>query len=86
MGDNRMGSVCHNSHVTGGLLMYELCERCKKPTNGMFLMSWFNTQTICLKCSEKELKRPDINEAKEAENKALREGNRNFKGIGLNRK
>ena len=43
----------------------------------------FNTDTICLKCKEKERKRPDYGRAEAAEIAAVKAGDRNFKGVGL---
>lgn len=43
----------------------------------------FNTQMICMDCQDKEQKRDDYDKAVKEENKALKSGNRNFKGIGL---
>ncbi len=58
------------------------CERCGVYTN-VTIMSWFNTQTICLFCSDNERMRPDFDEAREADEAACRAGNFNFEGIGL---
>lgn len=58
------------------------CQRCDKETD-IYIMSWFNTQEICMQCSEKEQKRIDINKAKQADIDACKQGNFNFKGIGL---
>jgi hypothetical protein len=46
-------------------------------------MSMFNTQEICLDCSDAERKRPDFEAAREAEAAAVRSGDYNFKGVGL---
>jgi len=43
----------------------------------------FNTQLICLECSKKEQKRSDYEKARKADEAEIREGNYNFKGIGL---
>ena len=59
------------------------CERCGGALEGGRTMSMFNTQCICMECAEKERKRPDYREAVKAERKAVEQGNRNFKGIGL---
>lgn len=58
------------------------CQRCGK-AGGCYIMSMFNTQMICLDCKDKEEKRDDYDKAVKEENKALKNGNRNFKGIGL---
>lgn len=59
------------------------CERCKKPTNGVTIMSMFNTQVICMPCKEEEKENPRYMEAVEADRKAIVKGDYNFKGIGL---
>ena len=46
-------------------------------------MSMFNTQLICFDCSDKERKRDDFEAARKADEAAIRQGNHNFKGIGL---
>jgi hypothetical protein len=46
-------------------------------------MSYFNTQEICLDCSEKEKELPRYADAKKAEAEAVKRGNYNFRGIGL---
>jgi len=57
------------------------CQRCFKKTLS-HTMSWFNTNLICNSCSNKEADHPRYKEAREAEEKAVRSGNYNFKGIG----
>lgn len=47
-------------------------------------MSMFNTQTICMDCKDSERKDPRYKEAQEAELAAVKAGNYNFPGIGLN--
>lgn len=59
------------------------CHRCGKETS-VTIMSYFNTQTICMECSDKERENPRFEEAREADEMAIRNGNYNFKGIGLN--
>lgn len=59
------------------------CDRCGKPLNGIRIMSMFNTQTICMDCKKKETEHPDYAKARDAENEAVKNGDRNFKGIGL---
>ena len=46
-------------------------------------MSMYNEDCICMKCKEKETKRPDYKTAQDAELKEVKKGNCNFKGIGL---
>jgi len=60
----------------------EKCDRCSG-TEKAFTMSFFNTDWICEDCDEKEKKHPDYPKAKEAELKAIKQGNFNFEGIGL---
>jgi len=58
------------------------CDRCGK-TNACLSMSWFNTDMICIACSEKEKEREDYKEAKEKENAEVKKGNYNYEGKGL---
>ena len=58
------------------------CQRCYAKANG-HTMSMFNTQLICFDCSDKERKRDDFEAARKADEAAIRQGNYNFKGIGL---
>ena len=46
------------------------------------IMSFFNTQMICMDCSEKEKTHPDYPRAREAEREAMGRGDYNFPGIG----
>jgi len=57
------------------------CQRCGKETN-VHIMSMFNTQDICLDCSDAEQNDPRYKQAQEADEAAIRSGNFNFKGIG----
>lgn len=59
------------------------CDRCGGSLKDGRTMSMFNTQCICMKCKEKERKRPDYDKAVEADNEQIRQGNYNFEGIGL---
>ena len=52
------------------------CHRCGKESVG-FIMSMFNTQMICIDCSEEEEKRSDYEKAREADIKAYLNGNKN---------
>ena len=61
------------------------CDRCGGSLDGGRIMSMFNEDVICMACKEKERQRPDYRKAVEADNEAIRNGNRNFKGIGLDR-
>lgn len=58
-----------------------ICERCKKETD-VHVMSFFNTQEICLECEDEEREHPDFKSAYQAEVKACQRGNFNFPGIG----
>ncbi len=62
--------------------MGQTCQRCGKETI-CTIMSMFNTQMICLDCKDAEKKHPDYKAAVEADEAAIRQGNTNFKGIGL---
>lgn len=57
------------------------CRRCRQQTN-ITTMSRFNTDIICPSCEEREIAHPKYPEAAEAELRAVRAGNYNFKGIG----
>ena len=61
------------------------CDRCGAPLT-VRILSMYNEDVICMECKEKERKRPDYREAVEADNAAIRRGDRNFKGIGLKKK
>ena len=63
----------------------KFCDRCGKPLNGGRIMSMFNTDCICIDCSNAERKRPDFNEALKADEAQIRQGNYNFKGIWLSK-
>ncbi len=43
----------------------------------------YNRDIICIDCKMKEEKRPDYEDACEAEIKEIKKGNLNFGGIGL---
>lgn len=58
------------------------CERCNEQTS-VTITSMFNTQTICMKCKAVEEQRPDYDAAVKADVAAIKDGNFNFKGIGL---
>lgn len=57
------------------------CDRCGAQTNA-FTGSYFNTQTICISCSIEEREHPRFKEAQDADQRAVLNGNFNFKGIG----
>lgn len=62
----------------------EHCDRCGGSLEGGRMMSKFNEDCLCMKCIEKEQRRDDYKTASDAEIEAVRKGNYNFKGIGLN--
>ena len=57
------------------------CERCGQETISQS-MSFFNTDMCCSDCLEKEKKHPKYQEARDAEEAAVRRGETNFPGIG----
>lgn len=57
------------------------CQRCGKPTIAM-IMSMFNTEEICMACSDAERKDPGFEDARAADERAVRCGDYNFPGIG----
>jgi hypothetical protein len=61
----------------------ENCDRCHKPTNGTTIMSMYNNDVICMSCKDAEKKRDDYKTAVDADNAEIKNGNFNFKGIGL---
>lgn len=58
------------------------CDRCGYETNA-FTGSYFNTETICLRCRDLEEQHPKFEEARQAELAAVEQGDYNFRGIGL---
>ena len=57
-------------------------EDCYKTSTG-FIMSMYNEQMICAPCKDRETKRDDYRAAADADDAAIRQGNFNFRGIGL---
>lgn len=57
------------------------CDRCGGSLKQGRIMSMFNTQCICLKCSKEEKQDKDYNKAVEADHREIKKGNYNFKGI-----
>jgi hypothetical protein len=47
------------------------------------MMSWFNTEQICMTCVMKERQHPAYKKARQVCDVAYRMGQRNFPGIGL---
>lgn len=58
------------------------CDRCGGSLEGGRTMSMYNTDCICMKCKQEERKREDYHKACDAEREAVKNGDRNFKGIG----
>lgn len=58
------------------------CERCGTESYG-FIVSMFNTQTVCFPCKKAEEEHPLYQEARAAELAAVKNGDFNFPGIGL---
>lgn len=61
------------------------CKRCLHDTGMATTMSIFNTDIICMGCSDKERDHPDYKLAKDAELEACKRGDYNFPGIGYRR-
>ena len=58
-----------------------ICDRCGDKTT-VHTMSWFNTDDICMSCSDEEEQHPDYDYAKEKERAAVISGNHNYPGVG----
>ncbi len=58
------------------------CARCHKSFDGARTMSRFSTDCICERCAAEERNHPDYRKAVEAELESVRNGDRNFPGIG----
>lgn len=59
----------------------ENCDRCGGSLKNGRIMSMYNTDCICMECKKKERERADYKKACDADIKAIRQGNYNFKGI-----
>lgn len=59
------------------------CDRCGKPLTDGRTMSMYNTDCICIDCKRKETERPDYKTACAADAEAIKKGDFNYKGIGL---
>lgn len=59
----------------------EKCDRCGGSLKGGRTMSMYNTDCICMKCKEKEMKQSDYEKAVEADHEEISKGNYNYKGI-----
>ena len=62
------------------------CDRCGGSLEGGRIMSSFNEDCICMKCSEEERKKPEFKQAVQADIEQIKAGNFNFKGIGFPKK
>ena len=58
-----------------------ICHLCGQKTISQS-MSFFNTDMCCSDCLDKEKKHPKYQEARDAEEAAVRRGETNFPGIG----
>ena len=61
------------------------CQRCYAETM-VYTMSMFDVSLICPSCAESEKNHPDYDQARLAEEAAVKKGNLNFPGIGFTRK
>ena len=59
----------------------ETCDRCGGSLEKCRIMSMFNTECICMVCSEKEKKDKDYDKAVKADYEEIKKGNYNYKGI-----
>ena len=59
------------------------CDRCGGPLDEGRTQSMYNADVICMECKRRERGRPDYGRAVEADIAAVKAGNWNFKGIGL---
>jgi len=57
------------------------CHRCFDATE-FHIMSMFDCALICMKCHTSERAHPDYEKAQKAEAEAVKNGDRNFEGIG----
>ena len=57
------------------------CDRCGQDLKSGRIMSMFNTDCICMACSDKEKKHKDYKKALDADREEIKKGNYNFKGI-----
>lgn len=59
-----------------------ICDRCRRETAAI-TGSIFNTQVICMTCSDAERAHPDFEAAQKAEAEAVKGGDLDFPGVGL---
>lgn len=58
------------------------CDRCGTTDVVALTGSYFNTEMICLACSDTERAHPDFERARRAENAAVLRGDYNYPGVG----
>lgn len=58
------------------------CDRCHVESPRFTKMSFFNMDTICPECEEKEKAHPQYEEARRVEREACLNGDMNYPGIG----
>jgi DNA-directed RNA polymerase subunit M/transcription elongation factor TFIIS len=59
----------------------KFCDRCGKILE-IRTMSMFNQDVICMECKDKESAHPKYEEARKRDLQEIKNGNRNFEGIG----
>jgi hypothetical protein len=59
----------------------KFCDRCGGSLEQGRTMSMFNTECICMQCSDKEKQEKDFEKAVNAEHEEIKKGNYNYKGI-----
>ena len=69
--------------MTDRFFAQRTCDRCHKPLTGGRTMSRYNDDCICMECDKKEHEREDYPKASEAEREAVKRGDLNFPGIGM---
>ena len=61
---------------------FDHCQRCYQKGQ-WYIMSMYDDRMVCEVCKAAEEKRPDYEAARSADEAAIRQGNFNFRGIGL---
>ncbi len=72
--------------MTDNFFSKSCCDRCGGTLKNGRIMSMFNEDCICIKCSNEERKQPDFKKAVEADIEQIKQGNYSFNGIGYNKK
>lgn len=57
------------------------CDRCGATLEEGRIMSMFNTDCICIRCSQQEKQDKDYEKAVKADHEEIKKGNYKFKGI-----